>query len=177
MPRELPLLLFALLCLAFHLVQYRASRRLERQQPRRLPPVQLPTSDRLSNPGNGRHRRGGAPDAWAACHTTRCAHLTTPHSRTPAGLECHECGHVISGGPMHDYAEHADEADYPTREEEKAAEIALDVAADEARWAAEGAAAGEPEGDECGAEFIDGSWTYCGCEDCVEREAREESDL
>ncbi|MGW4388236.1 hypothetical protein [Streptomyces sp. NPDC004685] len=25
-------------------------------------------------------------------------------------------------------------------------------------------------GDECGAEFIDGSWTYCGCEECEQRE-------
>ncbi len=23
---------------------------------------------------------------------------------------------------------------------------------------------------ECYAEFIDGSWTYCGCEDCDQRE-------
>lgn len=25
--------------------------------------------------------------------------------------------------------------------------------------------------DECYAEMIDGSYTYCGCEDCVQREA------
>ncbi len=27
----------------------------------------------------------------------------------------------------------------------------------------------EPE-DECGAEFIDGAWTYCGCRDCNDRQ-------
>lgn len=27
--------------------------------------------------------------------------------------------------------------------------------------------------DECFAEFIDGSWTYCGCEDCNDREAED----
>lgn len=27
-----------------------------------------------------------------------------------------------------------------------------------------------PDGDECHAEFIDGSWTYCGCPECDERE-------
>ncbi len=26
------------------------------------------------------------------------------------------------------------------------------------------------EDDDCGAEFIDGSWTYCGCQDCAQRE-------
>lgn len=32
--------------------------------------------------------------------------------------------------------------------------------------------AGDAEG--CGAEFIDGSWTYCGCAECDEREADEQ---
>jgi hypothetical protein len=79
---------------------------------------------------------------------------------------------------VHD--DYTDEVEQPTREEEKAAEISLDLA-DEERWAAEEAATGKGAGreddEECGAEFIDGSWTYCGCEDCVDREAREESDL
>lgn len=33
-------------------------------------------------------------------------------------------------------------------------------------------------GDDCFAEFVDGSWDYCGCRDCNEREARDrEADL
>ncbi|MEV7584424.1 hypothetical protein [Streptomyces erythrochromogenes] len=177
MPRELPLLLFALICLAVLRQVYRATRRLERQEPGRFPPVPLPATD-WSNPGSGRHRRNG-PDAWVACHTLRCAHLTTRHTHTPAGLVCDECGTTNTGGPMDDdYTEYADGVDYPTREEEKAAEIALDVA-DEERWAAEEKEAeiARINAEECGAEFIDGSWTYCGCEDCVERKEREESDL
>lgn len=173
MPRELPLLLFALVCLAVFLAQHRATRRLERQDPGRFPPVPLPATD-WSTPASGRHRRGSAPDTWAACHTTSCAHLTRPHAHTPAGLECLVCGHVISGGPMdEDHTEYADAVDYPTREEEKAAEIALDVA-DEERRAAEAAGAGPEDEGECFAELIDGSWTDCGCEDCTERETRED---
>ncbi|WKV74253.1 hypothetical protein AW27_026500 [Streptomyces sp. PCS3-D2] len=179
MPRELPLLLFAVACLVVQLVQYGVRPPLERRPPHRFPPVELPAADWPYGPGSGRHRRA-APDAWAVCHTPHCAHLTTRHTRTPAGLVCDECGDVTPGGPMHDYAEYADEVEHPTREEEKAAEIALDVADDERR-AAEEAEAGDgagPEDDEdCGAEFIDGSWTYCGCEDCAERETREEADL
>ncbi|MFB7031741.1 MULTISPECIES: hypothetical protein [unclassified Streptomyces] len=30
--------------------------------------------------------------------------------------------------------------------------------------------ADEPDEDECHAEFIDGSWTYCGCPECEQRE-------
>ncbi|MER6197990.1 hypothetical protein ABT234_11580 [Streptomyces sp. NPDC001586] len=176
MPREAPLLAFALACLALHLAQYLVRRRLERQPLHRFPPVDLPASDRLPTPGSGRHRRGGHPCEWAACHTTRCAHLTTSHTRTPAGLVCDECGHLIPGGPVHDEHDYADEVEQPTREEEKAAEIALDVA-DEQRWAAEAAAtvegAGPEDDDECHAEFIDGSWTGCGCEDCELRDAEE----
>lgn len=180
MPRELPLLLLALICLAVHLAQYRATRRLERQEPGRFPPVPLPTTDWLSNPGSGRHRRG-APDAWAACHTTRCAHLTTRHSRTPAGLVCDECGTPNTGGPMHDYSESADEVERPTREEEKAFEIALDVADEERHAEQERLAPAGPEDDEeCHAEFIDGSFTDCGCADCEDRvglEAEEAGNL
>ncbi len=162
MPRELPLLLFALVCLAVFLAQHHATRRLERQDPGRFPPVPLPATD-WSTPASGRHRRGSAPATYAACHTTTCAHLTRPHAPTPAGLECLVCGHVISGGPMdQDHTEHADEADYPTREEEKAAE------------AAEAAGASPEDEGGCFAELIDGSWTDCGCEDCAEREARED---
>ena len=29
----------------------------------------------------------------------------------------------------------------------------------------------DPDDTECGAEFIDGSWTYCGCTECSDREA------
>ncbi|MFG2993987.1 hypothetical protein ACGFZK_32630 [Streptomyces sp. NPDC048257] len=119
MPRELPLLLFALVCLVVHLAQYLVRRRLERQPLHRYPAVVLPATDLLSNPGSGRHRRGGgAPDEWAACHTTRCAHLTTPHTRTPAGLVCDDCGHLIPGGPVHDDTEYTDEMELPTGAEE-----------------------------------------------------------
>ncbi|WP_264086272.1 hypothetical protein [Streptomyces marincola] len=32
--------------------------------------------------------------------------------------------------------------------------------------------------DDCYAEFIDGSWTYCGCEECDQREYEDrESDI
>lgn len=34
---------------------------------------------------------GPAPDAYLACHTTACAHMTMPHDRTPAGLTCRGC--------------------------------------------------------------------------------------
>ncbi|MGW2580806.1 hypothetical protein ACWCYZ_05615 [Streptomyces virginiae] len=102
MPRELPLLIFGLICLALQLAQYWVSRRVERQEPGRYPPVPLPSVDWPYGPGSGRHRLGDAPDAWAACHTTRCAHLTTRHSITPAGLVCDECDHLTPGGPMHE---------------------------------------------------------------------------
>jgi hypothetical protein len=60
-----------------------------------------------------------------------------------------------------------------TAEEERTAELILD-AQDEARHAAEQAAAEavQPadDPDECTAEMVDGSYTYCGCEDCDQRE-------
>ncbi|MFD0078190.1 hypothetical protein ACFVIY_37815 [Streptomyces sp. NPDC127166] len=34
---------------------------------------------------------------WRACHTTRCAHMTTRHDETPAGLVCRGCGTVAGG--------------------------------------------------------------------------------
>ncbi|MFI5809288.1 hypothetical protein [Streptomyces sp. NPDC051561] len=37
----------------------------------------------------------GSPEVvevWLACHTTTCAHLSTRHDRTPAGLVCRACG-------------------------------------------------------------------------------------
>ncbi|MFE5658330.1 hypothetical protein ACFQ9H_19335 [Streptomyces sp. NPDC056517] len=34
---------------------------------------------------------------WLACHTTRCAHLTTRHDETPDGLVCRSCG-TVNGG-------------------------------------------------------------------------------
>jgi hypothetical protein len=33
-----------------------------------------------------------APAAYVPCHTTVCAHMTTEHDRTPAGLTCRGCG-------------------------------------------------------------------------------------
>ncbi|WP_405710006.1 hypothetical protein OG264_15935 [Streptomyces xanthophaeus] len=55
-----------------------------------------------SNPGPGRHRRSKpAPDRWVACHSLICAHLQTPHTQTPAGLVCDECGTTTPGGPVH----------------------------------------------------------------------------
>lgn len=76
----------------------------------------------------------------------------------------------------HEYGE----IDRPTPAEDKADEIAWETARD-AHLAAEEAAAKavEPDGDdpdECRAEFIDGSWTYCGCDDCNDREQRDHDD-
>jgi hypothetical protein len=34
------------------------------------------------------------PDAHMACHTTVCAHMSTAHDRTPAGLVCRGCGNT-----------------------------------------------------------------------------------
>lgn len=42
--------------------------------------------------------RVDAAAVWLACHTTRCAHLTTRHDETPAGLVCRGCGTVNGGG-------------------------------------------------------------------------------
>lgn len=41
--------------------------------------------------------RTDASAVWRACHTTRCAHLTTRHDETPAGLVCRGCGTVAGG--------------------------------------------------------------------------------
>ncbi|EST22811.1 hypothetical protein [Streptomyces niveus] len=38
-------------------------------------------------------------ELWLACHTTRCAHMTTRHDRTPAGLVCRSCGNVTEVQP------------------------------------------------------------------------------
>lgn len=81
---------------------------------------------------------------------------------------------------MTDYDDIATEvmaSEAPTREQEKAAEVALDLA-DEQRRAEQDAAEPEPEddGEDCHAEFIDGSYTYCGCEDCEQRETRDGED-
>ncbi|RCH70530.1 hypothetical protein DT019_03300 [Streptomyces sp. SDr-06] len=81
----------------------------------------------------------------------------------------------------HDYEQYAgEEREYPTAAEETAYEIALDFA-DEERHAAEEAqvSSAEPDddGDECHAEFIDGSWTYCGCDECDERETRDGNEV
>jgi hypothetical protein len=35
---------------------------------------------------------GPAPAAYVPCHTTTCAHMTTEHDRTAAGLTCRGCG-------------------------------------------------------------------------------------
>jgi hypothetical protein len=40
------------------------------------------------------------PDAvWMACHTTRCAHLTTRHDEIAEDVfRCRDCDHVTTGG-------------------------------------------------------------------------------
>lgn len=172
------LLALAVLSLVLHLGQYVVSRSMERRTPLPLASVALPALTWPANAGRGWHRRGGsAPDEWAACHSLACAHLTTAHTRTPAGLVCDECGHTITGELMDNYQDFADEVEYPTREEVKADEIRLDLA-DEERHAAlldaEAAAFGPDDHESCHSEFIDGSWTDCGCEDC---EAREEEEV
>jgi hypothetical protein len=60
----------------------------------------------------------------------------------------------------HDVLSPSEMADY-----ERDARFTLD-AADEADAAPEAA----PADDDCAAEFIDGSWTYCGCEECQQAE-------
>lgn len=92
------------------MVQDIASRRLERQSPEPITQA-VAHEDWPTNGGTGRHRRSApAPDLWAACHSLRCAHLQTPHTTTPAGLVCGECGLTIPGGPVHDdIAHHPDE--------------------------------------------------------------------
>ncbi|MVO87897.1 hypothetical protein GPA10_24850 [Streptomyces sp. p1417] len=61
-------------------------------------------------------------------------------------------------------------------EYERDAELRLDAADEERALEEERARAAEHGADEdgdgdCHAEFIDGSWTYCGCPDCEQREA------
>lgn len=38
-----------------------------------------------------------APAAYLACHTTACAHMSTPHDRTAGGLVCRACGTTREG--------------------------------------------------------------------------------
>ncbi|MFZ3494584.1 hypothetical protein ACODT5_15395 [Streptomyces sp. 5.8] len=171
------LLALAVISLALHLAQYAVSRSMERRTPPSLAPVALPALTWPANAGHGRHRRAGsAPDEWAACHSLACAHLTTAHTKTPAGLVCDECGHTSTGELMDDYQDFADEVEHPTREEQKADEIRLDLADEERHAALEPQAGPGPDDDTCFAEFIDGSYTNCGCEYCEDREAREEVD-
>ncbi|MFB6517469.1 hypothetical protein [Streptomyces sp. NPDC056401] len=169
------LLALAVIVLAVHLGQYAVSRSMERRIPPPLAPVALPALTWPANAGRGRHRRAGAaPDEWAACHSLACAHLTTAHTHTPAGLVCDECGHTSTGEPMDHYEDFADEVEHPTREEQKADEIRLDLADEERHAALEATAEPGPADETCFAEFIDGSYTNCGCEDC---EAREEEEV
>ncbi|MFD9567720.1 hypothetical protein [Streptomyces sp. NPDC059994] len=58
-------------------------------------------------------------------------------------------------------------------EYERDAEFALDAADEREALEREKAeeAAMTSDGHECQAEFIDGSWDYCGCDDCNDREA------
>lgn len=64
-------------------------------------------------------------------------------------------------------------------EDDRDAELRLDAADEERALAEEQARAAEHDGaeddGECMAEFIDGSWTYCGCQDCEQREADDAS--
>ncbi len=70
--------------------------------------------------------------------------------------------------------------DPPTREDDKAAELRMDAAEDAANAAREAAdmdaedQAADDDYDECQAQFVDGSWTYCGCAECVERRVQDE---
>lgn len=79
---------------------------------------------------------------------------------------------------MTDYS-HDEEHEPLTAEEEHTAELVLD-ARDEARDAEErkAAAAAEPDddGDECNAELIDGSYTFCACAECWDRQAQDSQD-
>lgn len=70
-----------------------------------------------------------------------------------------------------DVMSYAEMAEY-----ERDAEYALDAADEKHAAAEERARQAEPDltpGDECHAEFIDGSYTSCGCEECQQREADE----
>ncbi|WP_327655733.1 hypothetical protein [Streptomyces sp. NBC_00483] len=81
---------------------------------------------------------------------------------------------------MSDYDDltNADVMSYAEMEaDDRDAELRLDAADEERALTEEQARAAEhhPAEDdgECMAEFIDGSWTDCGCVDCEEREADE----
>ena len=36
------------------------------------------------------------PVVWLPCHSTTCAHLTTPHQPGPTGPVCHHCGAIAT---------------------------------------------------------------------------------
>jgi hypothetical protein len=63
--------------------------------------------------------------------------------------------------------------DPPTHADDKAAETALDEL-----HAEQDTADDQPDDDSetCHAELVDGSYTYCGCEDCDERATRDGED-
>ncbi|MFI6700282.1 hypothetical protein ACIBJC_15115 [Streptomyces sp. NPDC050509] len=51
---------------------------------------------------------------------------------------------------------------------------AQDEARDAAEQARQNAADGPDDDGECHAELIDGTWTNCGCQDCIDRAAEDE---
>lgn len=36
------------------------------------------------------------PVVWLPCHSTTCAHLTTPHQPSPTGPACRRCGAIAT---------------------------------------------------------------------------------
>lgn len=142
-------------------------------------PVRVPLDDLL-----GRQLAFAEPPvhgvvthAWRYCPRCRREEPSVLHAD---GWTCGHCFHTTTckGDSVSDYdgmtnadVMSADEL----RERDRDDELRLD-AEDDARNTAlvqaeeAQAAADVTPGDECGAEFIDGSFTYCGCEECEQRE-------
>ncbi|MEV8394792.1 MULTISPECIES: hypothetical protein [unclassified Streptomyces] len=55
-----------------------------------------PAPDRPADDGEP---TAAGDELWLACHTMRCAHMTTRHDRTPAGPVCRSCGNVTKVQP------------------------------------------------------------------------------
>ncbi|MFE2747358.1 hypothetical protein ACFXKX_24020 [Streptomyces scopuliridis] len=52
-----------------------------------------------ARPAEDSEPAGAVGELWLACHTTRCAHMTTRHDLTPAGPVCRGCGAVTEVQP------------------------------------------------------------------------------
>lgn len=71
---------------------------------------------------------------------------------------------------MSDYDIHDVMSAEELAEDDRRVEFALDAADDARNAQAAGKSEADDPGQECFSELIDGSYTYCGCEDCEQRE-------